>query len=99
LPHLGILKLQHFQNKVLRTTAKFTRSTPVCDFPTAFQVPYVYYYVIKLCGQQAEVIRNHENANVCDIEKGEAQHRKYKRFKLASDQAYNRLSDKAAVVA
>jgi hypothetical protein len=27
-------------------------------------------YIIKLCRQQAEVIQNHVNANVCDIGKG-----------------------------
>jgi hypothetical protein len=48
----------------------------------AFQAPYIYYYIMKLCRQQAEVIQNHENANVRDIGKGEARHGKYKRLKL-----------------
>jgi hypothetical protein len=40
----------------------------------AFQSPYVYDYVTKLCRRQAEIIQNHEN--VRNIEQGEAQHRK-----------------------
>jgi hypothetical protein len=30
----------------------------------AFQIPYVYDYIIKSCRQQAEVIQNNENENV-----------------------------------
>jgi hypothetical protein len=48
----------------------------------AFQIPYVYDYVTKLCRKQTEVIQNHENEIVCYIGQGEAQHRKYKRLKL-----------------
>jgi hypothetical protein len=48
----------------------------------AFQIPYVYNYIIKSCRQQAEVIQNHENENVRNIGQGEARHRKYKRLKL-----------------
>jgi hypothetical protein len=36
----------------------------------AFQAPYISDYVTKFCWQQAEVMSNHENANVGDI--GEA---------------------------
>jgi hypothetical protein len=53
----------------------------------AFQVPYISDYKTKLCRQRAEVIQNHENANVRDIGKGEARHRKYKRIKLGGGQA------------
>jgi predicted nucleic acid-binding Zn ribbon protein len=52
----------------------------------AFQVPNIYDYIMKLCRQQAEVIQNHENANVRDIEKGEARHRKYKGLNLGGSQ-------------
>jgi hypothetical protein len=55
--------------------------------------------ITKLCRQQAEVIQNHENEHVRSIGQGEARHIKYKRFKLSSGQAYDRSSDKAAVVA
>jgi hypothetical protein len=33
---------------------------------------YVYDYVTKLCKQQAEVIRNHENEHIRGIGQGEA---------------------------
>jgi hypothetical protein len=36
------------------------------------KVLYIYDYIKKLCRQQAEVIQNHENANVRDIGKSEA---------------------------
>jgi hypothetical protein len=55
----------------------------------AFQVLYIYDYVMKLCRQHAEVIQNHENVNIHDIRKGEAQHRKYKKLKLGSGQVYD----------
>jgi hypothetical protein len=35
---------------------------------------------------QAAVIPNHENVNIRNIVQGEAQHRKYKRFKLGGGQ-------------
>jgi hypothetical protein len=59
-----LLKLQCLQNKVLRTTGNFLRHTSVCDLHMAFKLPYIYDYIAKLCMQQAEVIQNHENANV-----------------------------------
>jgi hypothetical protein len=61
--------------------------------------PYVYDYITKLCRQQAEVIQNHENANVGSIGQGEPRHRKYKRLKLGGGQAYDRSSDYTAIVA
>jgi hypothetical protein len=67
-----VLKLQRLQNKVLLTTGKFPRGTPVCEWHMVFQVPYIFDYKMKLCSQQAEVIQNHENADVRDIGKGEA---------------------------
>jgi hypothetical protein len=48
---------------------------------------------MKLCRQQAEVIQNHENSNVHDIAKGEAQHRKCKRLKLSGGQAHDYPND------
>jgi hypothetical protein len=82
-----IIKLQRLQNKVLRTTGKFSRGTPVSDFHTALNVPYVYNYVIKLCGQQVEVIQNDNNEYVRSIGQGEARPRKYRRLKLGSGQS------------
>jgi hypothetical protein len=48
----------------------------------AFNSPYVYDYITKLCRQRAEVIQNHVNEHVRGIGQGEARHRKYKRLKL-----------------
>jgi hypothetical protein len=48
-----LLKLQRLQNKVLRTPGNFPKCTPVSDFHTAFNLPFVYDYVTKLCRQQA----------------------------------------------
>jgi hypothetical protein len=59
----------------------------------ALKLPHIYDYITKLCRQHAEVIQNHENANVRHIGQGEPRHRKYKRLKLGGGQAYNRLSD------
>jgi hypothetical protein len=54
---------------------------------------YFYDFITKLCRQQAEVIQNHVNPNVRNIEQGEDQHRKYKRLKLGGGQAYDRSND------
>jgi hypothetical protein len=85
--------LQRLQNKVLRTTGNFPRRTPVRDLHIAFKLPYIYYYITKLCRQQAEVIRNSENANVRIIGQDETRHKKYNRLKLDGGQAYDRSSD------
>jgi hypothetical protein len=88
-----LLKLQRLQNKALRAIANFPRCTPVRDFHAAFNLPYVYDYITKLCRRQAEVIQNHENEHVRGTGKGEARHSKYKRLKLGGGQAYDRSSD------
>jgi hypothetical protein len=59
----------------------------------AFSIPYLYDYITKLCRQQAEVILNHNNENVHNTGQGGARHRKYKRLKLGTGDAYNRSSD------
>jgi hypothetical protein len=87
------MKLQRLQNKVLRTIGNFPRRTPVRELHKPFSIPYIYAYITKLSRQQAEVIQNHENANVCNIGQGEARHRKYKRHKLGGGQAYDRSND------
>jgi hypothetical protein len=58
-----------------------------------FKLLYIYDYITKLCGQQAEVIQNHENANVRNAVQGKARHRKYKMLKLDDSQAYDPSSD------
>jgi hypothetical protein len=64
-------------------------ATPVRDLHTAFNLPYVYVYITKLCSQHAEVIQNHENEHVRSTGQGETRHRKYKRLKLGGGQAYD----------
>jgi hypothetical protein len=48
-----LLKLQCLQNKVLRTIGNFPRRTPVRELHKAFNIPYIYDYITKLCRQQA----------------------------------------------
>jgi hypothetical protein len=48
------LKLQGLQNTVLRTIGKFPRCTQVRDLHTAFNLPYAYDYITKLCRRQGE---------------------------------------------
>jgi hypothetical protein len=90
---IHLLQLQSLQNRVLRITGKL-----IHDMHMAFQIPYVYDYTTKSCGQQAQVIQNHENAHVhnighplvqyCahvhNIGQGDARQRKYKRLKICS---------------
>jgi hypothetical protein len=88
-----LLQLLRLQNKVLCTTGKFARRTPTLEFHMAFQVQYIYDYVTKMCRQEAEVIENHEIANVRDIGKTKTDTENSKRLKLDDGQAYNRSSD------
>jgi hypothetical protein len=81
------------QNMVLRSIGNFPRLTQIRELHKAFSIPDDYDYMTKLYRQQAEVIQNHENANVRNIGQGEARHRKYKRLKLGGVQAYDRSSD------
>jgi hypothetical protein len=48
-----LLKLQHLQNQVLRTTGNFPRRTPISELHLAFRTPYVSDFIIKLCRVQA----------------------------------------------
>jgi hypothetical protein len=48
----------------------FPRRTLVHDLHVTFQITCTYDYINKLCRQQAEVIKNHENANYRNIEQG-----------------------------
>jgi hypothetical protein len=65
-----LMELQRLQNKVLRTTGKFPRNTPIRDMHISFQMPYVYNFITKLCKQQAKVIQRHENIHVTNIGQG-----------------------------
>jgi hypothetical protein len=84
-----LLKLQSLQNRVLRTIGNFQKKTTIRDMHVAFQVPYVYDYITKLCRRQEEIIHNHGNEFVRNIGQGETPHRKYKRFKLGGGHVYN----------
>jgi hypothetical protein len=44
-----LLKLQRLQNKVLRTIINFPRCISVLDLHMAFNLPYVYDHITKLC--------------------------------------------------
>jgi hypothetical protein len=72
-----LLKLQRLQSKVLRTIGDVPRRTPAPDLHVAFKIPYMYDFARKLCRQQTEVTRNHENVHVRNIGQSEAEHRKY----------------------
>jgi hypothetical protein len=70
--------LQRLQNKVLCAIGNLPRRPPVRDLHLAFKIPHVYDYITNLCRQQAEVIQNHENANVRNIGQDEARYKKHK---------------------
>jgi hypothetical protein len=46
----------------------------------AFEIPYMYGYIIQSCRTQTEVKLNHVNQTVHSIGRGEAGHRVYKRL-------------------
>jgi hypothetical protein len=75
-----LMKLQRLQNKVLRNTGKFPKSTLIRDMHMTFRILYMYDYITELCSQQAKVIQNHKNIHVPDSEQGDTRHRKYKRL-------------------
>jgi hypothetical protein len=51
-----LLKLQRIQKKVLRTIDNFPRHAPVRELHKAFNIPYIYDYITKLCRQQAKIM-------------------------------------------
>jgi hypothetical protein len=83
-----LLKHQHPQNRVPHAIGNLDKCTHVYKLQVAFKIPYVYDYICKLCRTQAEVILNNVYPNVHSTGQGEAMHRKYKRLKLGSGQAY-----------
>jgi hypothetical protein len=85
-----LLKLQRMRNKVMHTIGNLPRRSQTRDLHFGLKIPYIYDFVTELCRQQVKVTLNHENVNICDIGQGEAQHRKYKRFKLGGGQTYDR---------
>jgi hypothetical protein len=83
------MKLLRLQIKVLRNIGKLPRSTPIREMHVAFQIPYVYDYITKLCKQQAQVVQNRENIYVRNFGQGEARPIKYNKLKLGSGQTYD----------
>jgi hypothetical protein len=71
-----LIKLQHLENKVHRSTGNFPRHTPVCEMQMGSHFPYVHDYMTKLWMQEAEVILNHDNENVRYIGQGKTRHKK-----------------------
>jgi hypothetical protein len=61
------------QNKVLPNIDQFLRRTPVLELHLAFSGPYVDSYTAELCRQQAEVEHDHENKNVRNKAKPDAE--------------------------
>jgi hypothetical protein len=70
-----LLKLQRLNNKVLLTIGNLPRCTSTREMHVSFKILYVYDFITKLCKLQAEVIRSHDNENVRQIGRGEAQHK------------------------
>jgi hypothetical protein len=87
----NLLTLQILQNRVFLTIGNLPRRTPGRALYLAFQIPYVYDYITSIRWKQAEVIQNHDNENVRNIGKNEAQYRKHKRLKVGS-QAYDKYT-------
>jgi hypothetical protein len=90
---IHLMKLQRLQNRVLRSIGHFPRRKPIHELHKAFNIPYIYDYITKLSREQAEVIQNHEIANVRNIGQGETRHRKYQRLKRGGGKAYDRSSN------
>jgi hypothetical protein len=59
----------------------------------AFKIPYVYDYITKLCRIQTEAILNHINPNVHGNGQGLTMHRKYKKLKVGSSEAFDHSAD------
>jgi hypothetical protein len=72
-----LLKFQRLQNKDFLHDWKFFKA----HSGSRFVRPYIYNYIRKLCRQQAEVIQNHENANVRNTGQGA---RNIRRLNLAA---------------
>jgi hypothetical protein len=88
-----LLKLHRLRNKVLGNIDVFPRRYTGSPCAYGFQTSYIYDCITLLSMQQAEVMQNHENANVRNIGQDDARQRKCKRFKVGNGEAYDRSSD------
>jgi hypothetical protein len=66
-----LLKLLHLQNEDLCVTGNVPRCRSVHELHVAFNLPYVHDYITEVCRQQAEIIQNHKNENIRNIDQGE----------------------------
>jgi hypothetical protein len=87
--HTHQMIFQRLQNSVLRTTRKLPRTTSIRDKHMAFEIPYVYACITKLCRQQDQFIKNHENIHARNIGQREARQRKHKSLELGGGQVYD----------
>ena len=55
------------QNMVSRSTGNFPWRTQTHELRVAYRIPHVHDFMPKICRQQAEVIRNHDNESVLTI--------------------------------
>jgi hypothetical protein len=93
------MKLQRLQNTVHCTIDKLSKTfTDHREIHVVFSIPYIYGFITRLCRQQADVIRNHENAYIGRIGINAVAHRKGKRLKLCGGRAYNSSDSEASLV-
>jgi hypothetical protein len=78
-----LLKLQRLQNKVLRAIGYLPRRTLVRNMHVAFQIPYFYDYITKLCRRQADIVHNHENEMYVILDKAKPHTKNIKDLNLA----------------
>jgi hypothetical protein len=94
--HLRLSHLRVWDGRLPLETAvpagKLYRCTSVNKLLVVLKIPYMYYYITKLCRIQAEVIPNHVSPNVRGTGQAEAMQRYYKRLKLGGCKAYRRSS-------
>jgi len=92
-------RISYLSESTLSLNCKTESSAPLVTYQGAhqptlyhrtFQIPYVHDYTRKMCTKQPEVIQTHNNVNVQNTDKNEAQYRKYKRLKLGGGQTYDR---------
>jgi len=77
------LKLQSLENEVFRIIGNLPRRM-FRDFHVALKIWYINDITVKLCRQQVEIVQNHENTNIYNIWKSEAQHRNIRGLKLVA---------------
>jgi hypothetical protein len=67
-----LMKLQSLLNRVLIAVGNHDRCRAGRELHVVFNIPYVFGYITKFCGTQAEVILNNVNPNVRRLDKEHA---------------------------